>query len=127
MEWRSEGQLRAWKPHLGVIGHLPDISLDVFPVRAGVEVFAGVLFLFGDPAGGLFRVLFEPVVRIGDVYGALGLAFVDIDVVGTARLGVAVRDPGVGGHRCQGEPTERRDEGGWAREFAREASPGVSE
>ena len=70
-------------PHLGVIGHFPDVCLDAFPVRTGVEVFASVFFLFGDPTSRFFRVLFEPMVRIRDINGALCLAFIDIDVIRT--------------------------------------------
>ena len=111
--------------HLGVIGDYPDIGLDAVPIRARAEVLASVLFLFGDPTGRFFRVFFEPVVRIGDGYGAVCLAFVDIGVIRPTRLGVAVRDPGVGSHRCQWEPTQERrggrNEGRWAREFTRQA------
>ena len=86
-------------PHLGVIGDFPDISFDAAPIRARAEVLAGVLFLFGDPTGRLFRVFFEPVVGIGDGHGSVCFAFVNIGVIRTTRLGVAVRDPGVGSHR----------------------------
>ena len=99
------------RTHLGVIGGFPDVGLDASPVRAGVEISTSVLLLFGDPTGRFFRVLFEPVVRICDVHSAAGLAFVDIDVVRTARLRVAVWDPGVGSHRGQGEPSERTKRG----------------
>jgi hypothetical protein len=110
--------------HLRVIDHLPDVGLDACPVRARVQVLASVLFLFGDPTSRLFRALLEPVVRIGDVHGASGLAFVDIDVIRTARLGVAVRDPSVGSHCGQGEPSKRT---WWGSERgARESNSGLS-
>ena len=116
--------------NLGVIGHIPDVSLDAFPVRAGTEVFPSVLFLFCDPTSRFFRVVFEPIVRIRDFYGAPGFAFIDIDVIRTTGLRVSIRDPSVGSHRGQGEPTKRtrgRGEGGsGAGVYERQANSGLS-
>ena len=80
--------------YLGVVHVVPDLVFEVFPLWVLVQVLARELFLRGGPLLRLFGVALKPLVGVMDANLAPFLAPVDVDVVGTPSLGVAIGHPG---------------------------------